>query len=175
VQLFVERAAMCLGEFSLTDAHAPAIANICRRLDGIPLAIEMAAGRVDVFGIAGLADVLDDLLGEQAPAREHLERMVALCRNRRSALRDIEPATGLPPKLPGSTRACAKNAVPGREVSHAAARPLPIHLAGSLPAQRKRSRSLDDPASALMAGKSYVQPLAWSAGVAHLRKGSTTP
>ena len=60
VQLFVERTAMCLGEFSLTDAHAPAVANICRRLDGIPLAIEMAAGRVDVFGIAGLAGVLDD-------------------------------------------------------------------------------------------------------------------
>jgi predicted ATPase/DNA-binding winged helix-turn-helix (wHTH) protein len=60
VQLFVERAAMCLGEFSLTDAHAPAVANICCRLDGIPLAIEMAAGRVDVFGVAGLAGVLDD-------------------------------------------------------------------------------------------------------------------
>jgi len=60
VQLFVERAAMCLGEFSLTDAHAPAVANICCRLDGIPLAIEMAAGRVDAFGIAGLAGVLDD-------------------------------------------------------------------------------------------------------------------
>ena len=60
VQLFVERAAMCLGEFSLTDAHAPAVANICSHLDGIPLAIEMAAGRVDAFGIAGLADVLDD-------------------------------------------------------------------------------------------------------------------
>jgi predicted ATPase/DNA-binding winged helix-turn-helix (wHTH) protein len=60
VQLFVERAAMCLGEFALTDAHAPAVANICRRLDGIPLAIEMAAGRVDVFGVAGLAAVLDD-------------------------------------------------------------------------------------------------------------------
>jgi predicted ATPase len=60
VQLFVERATMCLGEFSLTDAHVPAVANICRRLDGIPLAIKMAAGRVDVFGIAGLAGVLDD-------------------------------------------------------------------------------------------------------------------
>ena len=60
VQLFIERAAMCLGEFSLTDVHAPAVANICRRLDGIPLAIEMAAGRVDVFGISGLAGVLDD-------------------------------------------------------------------------------------------------------------------
>src|SRR5262249_35951079 len=60
VQLFVERAAMCLGEFSLTDAHAASVANICRRLDGIPLAIEMAAGRVDAFGIAALAGVLDD-------------------------------------------------------------------------------------------------------------------
>jgi predicted ATPase len=60
VQLFVERAAMCLGDFSLTDAHAPVVADICRRLDGIPLAIEMAAGRVDAFGIAGLAGVLDN-------------------------------------------------------------------------------------------------------------------
>lgn len=60
VQLFVERAAMCLGEYSLTDAHAPAVANICRHLDGIALAIEIAAGQVDAFGIAGLARVLDD-------------------------------------------------------------------------------------------------------------------
>ena len=60
VQLFVERAAMCLGEYSLTDAHAPAVAAICRHLDGIALAIEIAAGQVDAFGIAGLARVLDD-------------------------------------------------------------------------------------------------------------------
>jgi predicted ATPase len=60
VQLFVERAAMCLGEYLLTDAHAPAVANICRQLDGIALAIEIAAGQVDAFGIPGLARVLDD-------------------------------------------------------------------------------------------------------------------
>ncbi|MEJ0016841.1 MAG: winged helix-turn-helix domain-containing protein [Acetobacteraceae bacterium] len=60
VQLFVERAAMCFGEYSLTDAHAPAVANICRHLDGIALAIEIAAGQVDAFGVAGLARVLDD-------------------------------------------------------------------------------------------------------------------
>jgi predicted ATPase/DNA-binding winged helix-turn-helix (wHTH) protein len=60
VQLFVERAAMCLGEYSLTDAHAPAVANICRYLDGIALAIEIAAGQVNAFGIPGLARVLDD-------------------------------------------------------------------------------------------------------------------
>jgi predicted ATPase/DNA-binding winged helix-turn-helix (wHTH) protein len=60
VQLFVERAAMCLGEYSLTDADAPGVANICRHLDGIALAIEIAAGQVYPFGIAGLARVLDD-------------------------------------------------------------------------------------------------------------------
>ena len=60
VQLFVERAAMCLGEYSLSDAHAPVVANICRQLDGIALAIEIAAGQVDAFGVAGLARVLDD-------------------------------------------------------------------------------------------------------------------
>ncbi len=60
VQLFVERAAMCLGEYSLTDADAAGVANICRHLDGIALAIEIAAGQVYPFGIAGLARVLDD-------------------------------------------------------------------------------------------------------------------
>lgn len=60
VQLFVERAAMCLGEYSLTDAHAPAVAHICRHLDGIALAIEIAAGQVYPIGITGLARVLDD-------------------------------------------------------------------------------------------------------------------
>jgi DNA-binding winged helix-turn-helix (wHTH) protein len=52
VQLFVERAAMCLGEYSLTDADAPGVANICRHLDGIALAIEIAAGQV--FPLASL-------------------------------------------------------------------------------------------------------------------------
>ncbi len=60
VRLFVERAAARLGTFVLTDADAPAVADICRRLDGIALAIEIAAGRVDAFGVAGLAALLDD-------------------------------------------------------------------------------------------------------------------
>src|SRR5262249_23685996 len=42
VHLFVERAASVLGRFSLTDEVAPIVAEICRRLDGIPLAIELA-------------------------------------------------------------------------------------------------------------------------------------
>ena len=60
VQLFVERAAASLDAFELTDADAPIVAEICRRLDGIALAIEIAAARADAFGIAGLAARLDD-------------------------------------------------------------------------------------------------------------------
>jgi predicted ATPase len=62
VQMFVERAAAAHGEFVLTDEEAPIVANICRRLDGIPLAIEFAAARVNCFGVGGLAARLDDRL-----------------------------------------------------------------------------------------------------------------
>src|SRR4029077_10622706 len=60
VELFVERAAERLGEFELTDENAPIVAEICRKLDGIPLAIELAAARVKTFGVRGLATRLDD-------------------------------------------------------------------------------------------------------------------
>jgi predicted ATPase/DNA-binding winged helix-turn-helix (wHTH) protein len=73
VQLFVERAAANLDAFQMSDAEAPTVAEICRRLDGIPLAIELGAGRIDVFGIGGLATVLDD-------------RFRLLTRGRRTAL-----------------------------------------------------------------------------------------
>src|SRR5262245_12970569 len=60
VQLFVERAAASLGSFELSDAEAPLVADICRSLDGIALAIEIVASRVDAFGVAGLATRLKD-------------------------------------------------------------------------------------------------------------------
>jgi predicted ATPase len=60
VELFVERTAECLGEFELTDENAPIVAEICLKLDGIPLAIELAAARVETFGVRGLATHLDD-------------------------------------------------------------------------------------------------------------------
>jgi len=60
VQLFVERVAASLDGFELSDADAPIAADICRRLDGIALAIELAAGRVAAFGMRGLAEHLDD-------------------------------------------------------------------------------------------------------------------
>lgn len=58
-QLFVERIAESLSEFELRDEDAPLVAEICRRLDGIALAIELAAGRVNAYGIAGTASLLD--------------------------------------------------------------------------------------------------------------------
>jgi predicted ATPase/DNA-binding winged helix-turn-helix (wHTH) protein len=60
IQLFVERATASLDDFRLSDADAPVVAEICRRLDGIPLAIELAAGRVAAFGLRDLAARLDD-------------------------------------------------------------------------------------------------------------------
>jgi len=60
VQLFAERAAAATSEYELTDAEAPIVAEICRKLDGLPLAIEFAAARVDTFGIQGVASRLDD-------------------------------------------------------------------------------------------------------------------
>jgi predicted ATPase/DNA-binding winged helix-turn-helix (wHTH) protein len=60
VQLFVDRAAVNGNYFELNDADAPVIAEICRKLDGIALAIELGAGRVAAFGVRGTADLLDN-------------------------------------------------------------------------------------------------------------------
>jgi predicted ATPase/DNA-binding winged helix-turn-helix (wHTH) protein len=51
VQLFVRRVAARAGSFVLTDEEAPFVAEMCRKLDGIPLAIELAAGQVAVLGL----------------------------------------------------------------------------------------------------------------------------
>lgn len=60
VQLFVERAMAGMDSFRLGADNAAAVADICRRLDGIPLAIELAAGRAEFFGVHGLAERLED-------------------------------------------------------------------------------------------------------------------
>lgn len=60
VQLFVARAWAADPRFVFDDRVAPVVAAICRRVDGIPLAIEMAAGRVPLLGIDGLASRLDE-------------------------------------------------------------------------------------------------------------------
>jgi predicted ATPase/class 3 adenylate cyclase len=60
VRLFVDRAQAALPSFNLTDANAPSVALICRRLDGIPLAIELAAARVRLLRVDQIAARLDD-------------------------------------------------------------------------------------------------------------------
>jgi predicted ATPase len=60
VALFVARATSADKSFALTDDTAPIVADICRRLDGIPLAIELAAARVKVLSIPHLAERLNE-------------------------------------------------------------------------------------------------------------------
>jgi predicted ATPase/class 3 adenylate cyclase len=60
VQLFVERASAANRNFQLTDENASFVAQICSRLDGIPLAIELAASRITVFSPEQIAKRLDD-------------------------------------------------------------------------------------------------------------------
>jgi predicted ATPase/DNA-binding winged helix-turn-helix (wHTH) protein len=60
VQLLVDRVRAVRGHFELTDNDAPLAAAICRRLDGIALAIELVAGRVDIYGLSRTASLLDD-------------------------------------------------------------------------------------------------------------------
>jgi non-specific serine/threonine protein kinase len=60
VRLFVERAAAAHAGFALTEANGPAVVQICQRLDGIPLALELAAVRVKVFSPEQIVVRLDD-------------------------------------------------------------------------------------------------------------------
>lgn len=62
VELFVERAAGAEEGFQLSDMNAPVVGEICRRLDGVALAIELAAAEVHVLGLAWMAAHLDDRL-----------------------------------------------------------------------------------------------------------------
>jgi predicted ATPase/DNA-binding CsgD family transcriptional regulator len=76
VRLFVERSRSALPRFALTDTNAPDVAQICRRLDGIPLAIERAAARVSSLGVHQLTARLDDRFhlltrGSRTAAQRH--------------------------------------------------------------------------------------------------------
>jgi predicted ATPase/class 3 adenylate cyclase len=62
VRLFIARAQAVKAEFAVTNANAPAVAEICVRLDGLPLAIELAAARVKLFPPQALLARLDNRL-----------------------------------------------------------------------------------------------------------------
>jgi predicted ATPase/DNA-binding CsgD family transcriptional regulator len=60
VRLFVERARAAQPAFAMTERNAPVVVQVCRRLDGIPLALELAAARVTVLAVDQIAARLDD-------------------------------------------------------------------------------------------------------------------
>jgi predicted ATPase/DNA-binding winged helix-turn-helix (wHTH) protein len=72
IQLFVDRATASLDTFELSDGNSPIVADICRRLDGIPLALELAAARVNQFSVETLLQRLE-------------KRMEVLLQGRRTA------------------------------------------------------------------------------------------
>lgn len=73
IALFVERAGAADAAFKLTDDIAPAVGEICSRLDGIPLAIELAAARTRVLSVTEMVEKLD-------------QRFAVLIGNRRAAI-----------------------------------------------------------------------------------------
>jgi predicted ATPase/DNA-binding winged helix-turn-helix (wHTH) protein len=73
IELFAERASMSFEDFELSDEDVPAVVAMCMKLDGMPLAIELAAGCIGAFGIRELARRLDD-------------RFTLLAKGRRTAL-----------------------------------------------------------------------------------------
>ncbi|WP_421844071.1 ATP-binding protein [Mycobacterium sp.] len=63
IELFTDRARLVKPAFEITDKNSKAVREICQRLDGIPLAIELAAARVRSLSVAELASGLDDRFG----------------------------------------------------------------------------------------------------------------
>ncbi|HSK82193.1 MAG TPA: NB-ARC domain-containing protein [Rubrobacter sp.] len=59
VRLFIERVKAARPDFSVTDENAPAVAEICMRLDGLPLAMELAAARIKLLPPRAMAAPLD--------------------------------------------------------------------------------------------------------------------
>lgn len=60
IRLFAERAALTVSSFSLTEEKVPAVIDICRKIDGIPLAIELAAARVNILQVNEILHQLND-------------------------------------------------------------------------------------------------------------------
>ena len=121
MQLFVDRAQAVRYDFELTDDNAAAVVEICRRLDGLPLAIELAAARIRLLDpvalLARLENVLDalgtgpvDLPERQRSLRATIEWSVSLLDDERADLLAACPSSStdgpwqLPRRSPSSPR-----------------------------------------------------------------------
>ena len=74
VQLFVERTGAELSSFILTDENAPMVAELCRKLDGLPLALELASASVAAYGLSGLLSGPEDRLAMLTRGRRTSDR-----------------------------------------------------------------------------------------------------
>lgn len=74
VRLFVERAQAVQPSFTLNSKNVAAVTHICRRLDGMPLGIELAAAQMTTFSVAQIADRLDESFRILAGGRTRLPR-----------------------------------------------------------------------------------------------------
>jgi len=106
VQLFEQRAQLVRPTFQVTDANADAVLSICRRLDGLPLAIELAAARMRILSSAQLAERLGDIFSvlvggaRSAPPRHQALRATLdwshdlLYEDERTVFRRLAPFAG---------------------------------------------------------------------------------
>ncbi|MEY9213419.1 tetratricopeptide repeat protein [Thermobifida halotolerans] len=126
VQLFVDRARANAHDFAVTPERLDAIAEICRRLDGIPLGIELAAARVRLLSVAQIAERLGDRFtvltsGDRgAPARQQTLRAVIdwshgmLDGPEQTLLRRLSVFSGW--DLESAESVCADEALPARSL-----------------------------------------------------------
>ncbi len=107
VELFVDRVRASLDSFAFRDEDVPTVVDICQKLDGIPLAIELAAARVEAYGVRGVSEQLDDCLrllthGRRASIPRHRTMRATLdwshdhlCEIERAILRRLAVFCGL--------------------------------------------------------------------------------
>jgi len=129
VRLFVERAQAIVPTFSLTARNATAVARLCHHLDGLPLAIELAASRVAVLPVTAIADRLDDrfrlLVGGSRTALSRQQTLKAtldwsynlLTEPQRRVLRALSVFVGGAP-LRGVEIVCSRAGVGSSDVLH---------------------------------------------------------
>ena len=130
VELFAQRAASVLPDFTVTGANRADVVRLCRRLDGLPLAIELAAVRLRALPLAELADHLEtgfSVLGvtRRGGARRHqtlrtaIEWSHALCTPAEQALWARLSVFAGPFDVAAAEEVCADAALPADEVVHA--------------------------------------------------------
>ncbi|MDQ4130885.1 MAG: LuxR family transcriptional regulator, partial [Actinomycetota bacterium] len=127
VQLFIARAVQARPDFAVTNENAPAVAEVCHRLDGIPLAIELAAARVRMMSPQQIAEALADrfrllsvgsrtLMPRQQTLRASVEWSYALLSEaERVVLRRLSVFAG-GFSLDAAEAVCSEADVDGREV-----------------------------------------------------------